>query len=55
MVKLMNENTEMVEAMELAMKDTTAKERYFLTPAALDAATERGDKGAWSCRCSCRS
>lgn len=31
----MNENTEMVEAMELAMKDTTVKERYFLTPAAL--------------------
>ena len=45
MVKLMNENTEMVEALELAMKDTTVKERYFLTPAALDAATERGEGG----------
>lgn len=41
----MNENTDMWEALEAAMKDTTVKERYFLTPAALDAATDRGEGG----------
>eukprot|EP00435_Cladocopium_sp_Y103_P039175 s391_g10.t1 len=38
--ELMNENHEMTEALDLAMRDTTVKERYFLTPAALDAAAE---------------
>eukprot|EP00435_Cladocopium_sp_Y103_P060309 s382_g22.t1 len=32
MVRLMNENHEMTEALDLAMRDTTVKERYFLTP-----------------------
>lgn len=43
MVRLMNAGTEMAEALDSAMKDTTVKERYFLTPAALEAASERGD------------
>ena len=43
MIKLMNENTEMVEALETAMRDPNVKERYFLTPAALDAAADRQD------------
>ena len=43
MVRLMNAGTGMSEALESAMKDSTVKERYFLTPAALEAATERTD------------
>lgn len=42
MTKYMNDGTEMVTALEDAMKDTTVKERYFLTPAALDAAAQGG-------------
>ena len=45
MVKYMNEGTEMVQALEDAMKDPTIKERYFLTPAALDAAMSGRDQG----------
>eukprot|EP00435_Cladocopium_sp_Y103_P074476 s164_g49.t1 len=37
--RAMNEGTPMVKALEDAMKDTTVKERYFLTPAALGAAS----------------
>jgi len=38
MTKAMNEGVNMVKALEDAMKDTTVKERYFLTPAAMGAA-----------------
>eukprot|EP00438_Fugacium_kawagutii_P021416 Skav230574 [mRNA] locus=scaffold971:156334:157617:- [translate_table: standard] len=37
MMKKVNDGMTMVDAMEEAMKDTTTKERYFLTPAALGA------------------
>ena len=40
MVKLMNDGVEMSRALEQAMGDTTVKERFFLTPAALDAAAQ---------------
>ena len=43
MVKLMNEGEDMPDALRAAMKDSTTKGRYFLTPVALDAATERGE------------
>ena len=42
MTKAMNEGTPMVRALEDAMKDPTVKERYFLTPAALGAASSQG-------------
>ena len=42
MTKAMNEGAPMVRALEDAMKDTTVKERYFLTPAALGAASSHG-------------
>ena len=41
MVRLMNEGTAMDEALEAAMKDSTVKERYFLTPATLEAVSDR--------------
>ena len=44
MVRAMNEGKPITEALEEAMRDTTTKERYFLTPAALEAVTERDDK-----------
>ena len=44
MVRAMNEGKAINEALEDAMKDTTTKERYFLTPAALEAVSERDDK-----------
>ena len=43
MTKKMNEGTNMAVALEEAMQDTTVKERYFLTPAALTAAARRDD------------
>ena len=43
MVKAMNDGTPMVEALESGMKDTTTKERYFLTPAALGASVYTGE------------
>lgn len=43
MTKKMNDGVHMGIAMEQAMQDTTVKERYFLTPAALTAATSRED------------
>ena len=44
MTKAMNEGTDMQKALQDAMKDTTVKERYFLTPATLEAASKpRGD------------
>eukprot|EP00435_Cladocopium_sp_Y103_P029829 s306_g7.t1 len=44
MVKYVNDGVEMVKALEDAMGDPTVKERYFLTPAALDAAVSHRDK-----------
>ena len=43
MTKAMNEGKDMRQALEEAIKDTTTKERYFLTPATLEAATQRHD------------
>ena len=43
MTKKMNEGINMAIALEEAMQDTTVKERYFLTPAALNAAARRDD------------
>ena len=43
MTKKMNDGISMAVAMEEAMQDTTVKERYFLTPAALTAAASRED------------
>eukprot|EP00435_Cladocopium_sp_Y103_P070051 s861_g34.t1 len=44
MVKYMNDGVEMVQALEDAMADSTIKERFFLTPAALDAAVSHRDQ-----------
>lgn len=54
MTKAMNEGVNMVRALEDAMKDTTVKERYFLTPAAMGAASKesrqksRSPRREWS-------
>ena len=48
MVKYMNDGVDMVRALKEAMKDSTTKERYFLTPAALDAAMSGRDQGRGS-------
>ena len=47
MTRLMNEGKSIDEALDQAMRDTTVKERYFLTPAALETAADQnvgGDK-----------
>ena len=44
MAKAMNEGSTMIRALEDGMKDTSTKERYFLTPATLEAAS--ASKGA---------
>lgn len=41
MVKMMNEGMDLVAALDGAMQDGTVKERYFLTPAAMNAAASR--------------
>ena len=45
MTRVMNEGKNIAEALEQAMKDTTVKERYFLTPAALETAADQNTGG----------